>query len=146
MKKWASSKRASTQVRKRHRERKGELVSIFLKPQSAHHSAHFQKKFLMSKWLMSKNLCAVREGFTPSPPPPCMFESARAKPSNWHKCWWKLSKLTRNEVLETMLTGSTSLTHPSPYMVFTQLFSIYLATHCEASQTWIFPLNLPIFH
>lgn len=50
-----------------------------------------EKQFLVSNWLMSKKLCAVWEGFTPSPPPPCMFESACAKPSNWHKCWWNIN-------------------------------------------------------
>ena len=60
-----------------------------------------------------------------------VFDSACAKPSDWHKCkcWWNLSKLTRNEVLETMITGSTSPTHPRSQVGFTQLFSIYLTTH-----------------
>ena len=46
-----------------------------------------------------------------------VFDSACAKPSDWHKCkcWWNLSKLTRNEVLETMIAGSTSPPLPSGF-------------------------------
>ena len=84
-------------------------------PKSAHYPPppHPEKLFLVSKCQNVKR-CIVG-GFQCST---CLLNSVRAKPNDLRKCWSKLSQLTnhrvyqelvyRNEVLKTVLTGSTT--------------------------------------
>jgi len=97
-------------------------VSIFLNTSTTYYPAHFLKNCF---------LCHIHRRHILE----MLVTLCWAKPNDWRMCWRKLSQLTNhrayqelvylNEVLKTMLAGSTTPFLPSFHTVFVQSFFTY---------------------